>query len=67
MPLKHKLFYIVIGIILLAALQVGFHLITKPAIANNHQAQEAESQPEPIKIYISLITHWVAKVNIWNR
>ena len=50
MPLKHKLFYIVIGIILLAALQVGFHLITKPAFADNHQAQEAESQPEPIKI-----------------
>jgi len=50
MHLKHKLFYISIGIILLAALQVGFHLITKPAFADNHQVSETANKPQPVKI-----------------
>ena len=49
MPLKQKIFYISIGAILLASFQIGFHLLPRFAFADSHQAQEAESQPEPIK------------------
>ena len=49
MPLKQKIFYISIGVILLAIFQIGFHLLPRFAFADSHQVQEAESQPEPIK------------------
>ena len=49
MPLKQKILYISIGVILLASFQIGFHLLPRFAFADSHQAQEAESQPEPIK------------------
>ena len=53
MRLKHKIYYIAIGVILLAVFQVGFQLIPRLAFADSHGAHEAESKPEPIKIYTS--------------
>jgi hypothetical protein len=50
MPLKQKIFYISIGAILLAVFQVGFHLITKPAFADSHQAIETANKPQLVKI-----------------
>ena len=50
MPLKQKIFYVSIGAILLAVFQVGFHLITKPAFADSHQATETANKPQPVKI-----------------
>ena len=49
MRLKHKIYYIAIGVILLAVFQVGFQLIPRLAFADSHEAHEAESRPEPIK------------------
>ena len=33
---------------------MGFQLLLKPAFADTHQAQETESQPEPVKLDTSL-------------
>ena len=55
MRLKHKIYYIAIGVILLAVFQVGFQLIPRLAFAASHGAHEAESKPEPIKIYTSSV------------
>ena len=49
MRLKHKIYYIAIGVILLAVFQVGFQLIPRLAFADSHGAHEAESKPEPSK------------------
>ena len=49
MRLKHKIYYIAIGVILLAVFQVGFQLRPRLAFADSHGAHEAESKPEPIK------------------
>ena len=46
---QNQIYYIAIGVILLAVFQVGFQLIPRLAFADSHEAHEAESKPEPIK------------------